>query len=156
MIADLCAWAERDFPISAEANGGRLMLTLEDMPPEGKVRIGDGGVRLCARMIRWEQVEDGTFQILDVKEQEVWFFDAVHLSDPRLAMMWEGWVRAVQESLEGLLLRPKRVKRWNMVDCLVPYEFFPSDLLKLKRAGTAEGFYQACVGAKKRLKRFCE
>ena len=35
MIADLCTWAERDFPISAEANGGRLMLTLEEMPLNG-------------------------------------------------------------------------------------------------------------------------
>ena len=143
MDADrLSALFREHLPISSPGDGQcRLMFALAD-----DVRVDQGVVRASFQLIRWDRAESG-WAICDIKEQDV-FLMGDGPEDPRLEAMLAGWARAMGVALHALEGKP------DAADWAMPFEFYDPHVLSLKRAKTADDFFEAFLGSKKRLGRF--
>ena len=142
MDADRLSTLFRDhLPISSPGDGQwRLMFDWVD-----DLRVDQGVVLASFRLIRWDRAESG-WTICDIKEQDVFLMEDGP-EDPRLEAMITGWARALGVALHALEGKPK-------ADWAMPCEFYDPHVLSLKRAKTADDFFEAFLGSKKRLGRF--
>jgi hypothetical protein len=144
------------FPISSEHHS--LELVDESVDSAGETWGGckvtaDGRLEATIRLIAWDvQGEDRSMR--DIKEQQVTIVAAEHLEDPRVPAYLEGLAAALGLAFARVdeAIADKGFGAWtDRLAEAMPYEFFPGDVLALRRPQTAEDFQDALLTNRKRL-----
>ena len=131
------------FPISSEHHSLELV----------DADSGEGSLVATVRLIVWD-VQGEERMVRDIKEQQVTIVAAENLEDPRVPAYLEGLAAAlglafarVDEAIadKGHGAVTERIQE------AMPSEFFPADVLTLRRPQTAEDFSDALLTNRKRL-----
>ncbi|MFZ6181282.1 hypothetical protein [Nannocystis pusilla] len=144
------------FPISSPHFS--LELTDESVDSAGETWGGcsvtaDGRLEATIRLVVWDvQGEQRTMR--DIKEQQVTIVSAAHLDDPRVLAYFEGWAAAMDLAfarLDEAIAAGGSGASSGRIETAYPHEFFPGDVLALRRPETAEDFTDALLSNRKRL-----
>ncbi|WP_434428326.1 hypothetical protein [Nannocystis pusilla] len=146
----------RLFPISSP--NFSLELTDESVDSAGEAWGGcsvtaDGRLEATIRLVVWD-VQGEERMIRDVKEQQVTIVSAKYLEDPRVPAYLEGLAAAIDLAftrLDEAIADKGFGGLSDRVETAYPHEFFPSDVLALRRPQTAEDFTDALLTNRKRL-----
>lgn len=119
----------------------------------GRSATPDGGLAATVRLVVWDvQGEERT--IRDIKEQRVTIVAAAHLEDPRVPAYLEGLAAALNLAfarLDEAIAANGSGTATERIEGAMPHEFFPGDVLALRRPQTAEDFKDALLTNHKRL-----
>lgn len=144
------------FPILSEHHS--LELVDESVDSAGEAWGGckvtaDGRLEATVRLFVWDvQGEERT--IRDIKEQQVTVVAAEHLEDPRVPAYLEGLAAALKLAfarVDETIADKGHGAVTDRLEQAMPYEFFPGDVLALRRPQTAEDFSDALLTNRKRL-----
>ncbi|MFY0540475.1 hypothetical protein [Nannocystis pusilla] len=143
------------FPIVSQHHS--LELVSESVDSAGEAWGGcsvtaDGRLEATVRLVVWD-VQGEERMIRDVKEQQVTIVAAKHLEDPRVPAYLEGLAAALDLAFSRLdeAIADKGPVAASAIEVAMPYEFFPGDVLALRRPQTAEDFKDALLTNRKRL-----
>ena len=135
------------FPISSEHHA------LELAGESGCSVTEDGRLEATVRLVVWD-VHGEERAIRDIKEQQVTILAAEHLEDPRAPAYLEGLAAAIRLAfarLDESFAEQGHGAVSEQIEQAMPYEFFPRDVLALRRPQTAEDFKEALLTNRKRL-----
>ncbi|MCY0987593.1 hypothetical protein OV203_10690 [Nannocystis sp. ILAH1] len=145
------------FPISSEHHSLELVDESVDADSGevygGRSATPEGGLVATVRLVVWD-VQGEERMMRDIKEQRVTIVAAEHLEDPRVPAYLEGLAAALNLAFARVDETIADKGHGALSDRLaeaMPYEFFPGDVLALRRPQTAEDFSDALLTNRKRL-----